>query len=196
VRIVAYTRVSTVDQGESGLGLEAQRRKLQLKAELEDWDLVWESDTLSGRNLDRPGLQRALEMCGDGRADGICVATLDRISRSVVDFGTLMKRAKDEGWNLVALDYGLDLHNPAGKLVANIMVSVAEWERERIGQRVSEALRRKPGYTYPEDVRQRAKELREERWPLWQVAQILTQEGHRPLRGKRITVGSVRAMLR
>jgi DNA invertase Pin-like site-specific DNA recombinase len=61
------------------------------------------------------------------------------VSRSVVDFGRVLQEATREGWNIVALDFGLDLSTPQGKLVANVLISVAEWERDIIAQRTREA---------------------------------------------------------
>jgi len=51
-----------------------------------------------------------------------------------------MARAQAEGWNLVALDLGIDLHTPAGEFMANVMASAAQWERRIIGQRTRDAL--------------------------------------------------------
>lgn len=69
------------------------------------------------------------------------VAKLDRLSRSVVDAGRLLEEARKRGFNVVALDLGLDLSTPTGELVANVLAAVAQWERRMIGVRTSEALR-------------------------------------------------------
>lgn len=58
----------------------------------------------------------------------------------MVDFGRTLAEANKGGWNIVGLDFGLDLSTPQGKLVANVLMSVAEWEREVIGQRTREGL--------------------------------------------------------
>jgi hypothetical protein len=68
------------------------------------------------------------------------VAKLDRLSRSVVDAGRLLEEARKGGFNIVALDLGLDLSTPTGELVANVLAAVAQWERRMIGVRTSEAL--------------------------------------------------------
>lgn len=68
------------------------------------------------------------------------VAKLDRLSRSVVDAGRLLEEARKRGFNIVALDLGLDLSMPTGELVANVLAAVAQWERRMIGVRTSEAL--------------------------------------------------------
>lgn len=53
---------------------------------------------------------------------------------------SLMGRAQSEGWNLVALDLGIDLSTPGGEFLASVMASAAQWERRIIGQRTKEAL--------------------------------------------------------
>ena len=77
---------------------------------------------------------------GAGQADALVVAKLDRLSRSLVDFAGLMEQARQHGWAFIALDLGVDTTTPAGELVANVMASVAQWERRAIGARTREAL--------------------------------------------------------
>lgn len=72
--------------------------------------------------------------------DGIVVAKLDRLSRSVHDFSSILKIASARKWAVVAIDLGVDTSTPTGKLVANVMMSAAEWEREVIGERTSAAM--------------------------------------------------------
>src|SRR5581483_3445214 len=62
------------------------------------------------------------------------------LSRSVIDFARVLEEARKRGFNVVALDLGLDLSTPQGELVANVLASVAQWERRIIGQRTREAL--------------------------------------------------------
>ena len=132
--VVGYVRVSTSDQGESGAGLGAQRSGIVLECERRRWSLLRiEEDVLSGRTLNRPGLQRVLDACRSKEAAGIVVARLDRLSRSVIDFGRLLEEARARGFNIVVLDLGLDLSTPQGELVANVIASVAQWERRVIG---------------------------------------------------------------
>lgn len=88
----------------------------------------------------RPGLAAALKDVESGGIGGIVVAKLDRLSRSLRDFADLMHRAQSRGWNLVALDLGVDLSTAAGEFMANVMASAAQWERRIIGQRTRESL--------------------------------------------------------
>jgi DNA invertase Pin-like site-specific DNA recombinase len=75
-----------------------------------------------------------------GVADVLVVAKLDRLSRSLMDFASLMERSRDEGWSLVALDLGVDTSTPQGEMLASVMTSFAQFERRLIGVRTREAL--------------------------------------------------------
>ena len=88
----------------------------------------------------RPVLGEVLSALRRGEVNAVVVAKLDRLSRSVVDAGRLLEEARRRGFNIVALDLGLDLSTPTGELVANVLAAVAQWERRMIGQRTSEAL--------------------------------------------------------
>ena len=140
--VVAYVRVSTAEQAESGAGLAAQRASIQAEADRRGWTIVeWKEDRgASGKSLDRQSLTEALELIESGKAATLVVAKLDRLSRSLVDFAALMQRARAKGWNLVALDLGIDLSTPAGEFLASVMASAAQWERRIIGQRTREGL--------------------------------------------------------
>jgi len=95
----------------------------------------------SGRSVrNRPGLQRALDACRSGEADGIVAAKVDRLSRSIVDFAGLLEEGRARGFNVVALDLGVDLSTPQGELIAHVVAAVAQWERRMIGQRTRQAL--------------------------------------------------------
>jgi site-specific DNA recombinase len=146
-RIVAYIRVSTEGQAESGLSLEAQRAKVEGYAALYDEsielvDVVIDAG-VSAKSLDRPGLRRVLEMLDRGTADGILVAKLDRLTRSVRDLGDLVDRYFAERCSLLSVADSIDTRSAAGRLVLNVLASVSQWEREAIGERTSDALQAK-----------------------------------------------------
>ena len=140
-KVVGYARVSIEEQGAEGAGIEAQRAAIRAECARRGWILDRiENDVLSGKTLKRPGLQRALDDCRCGKVDGLVVAKLDRLSRSLIDFAVLLEDAKKRGYNVVALDLGVDLSTPAGEMLANVMVNFAQYERRLIGQRTREAL--------------------------------------------------------
>ena len=138
--MIAYIRVSTTEQGISGLGLEAQRQAIMQTAAHRDWRLTFIEDTGSGKDLNRPGLTAALATLRTGGAAGLVIAKLDRLSRSLIDFAALMERARREGWALVSLDLGVDTSTPQGEMLANVMATFAQFERRLISERTKAAL--------------------------------------------------------
>ncbi|WP_298860809.1 recombinase family protein [uncultured Microbacterium sp.] len=199
--MIGYLRVSTEEQVSSGLGLEAQRDTIQRYADAHGWDMVWYVDEgLSAKSLDRPQLQAALTRLHPKKrdVDGIVVAKLDRLSRSVVDFAGVLELARARGWALVAIDLGVDTSSPTGELVANLMMSVAQWERRVIGERTSAAMQaaKRRGVTYgrpsalPQATADRLLKLRK-RHTLAATADRLNAEGHTTATGKPWTLNAV-----
>jgi len=138
---ILYSRVSTEDQLSSGLGLADQRERLESEARRHGWSFTHYTDTGSGRTLHhRPDITTALDALDAGHYGVLVVAKLDRVSRSVLDFASVLKRAKTHGWSFVALDLGVDTSTPTGELVAGILMTVAQWERRVISERTTAAL--------------------------------------------------------
>jgi DNA invertase Pin-like site-specific DNA recombinase len=119
VRAVTYRRASTREQGDSGLGLEAQRATLARYLDYKQWAHIEDfSDVSSARKTNgRKGLKAALALLDRGEADVLVVSRLDRLSRSVVDFGDLMARARKgkHKWAVVALDLDIDTTTATGR---------------------------------------------------------------------------------
>ena len=141
--LVGYLRVSTDGQAESGLGLEAQRHQLEQYAALYGLELgeVVVDAGYSARSLERPGIRRVLELLESGQGGGVIVSKLDRLTRSVRDMGSLVERYFADGrLRLVSVGEQVDTSTAAGRLVLNVLTSVAEWERETIGERTRAAL--------------------------------------------------------
>jgi DNA invertase Pin-like site-specific DNA recombinase len=95
---------------------------------------------LSAKDLNRPALMRALARLDKGEADLLMVSKLDRLSRSVKDFGGLLERAGKRKWSVLCLDLGVDTTTPVGEFTANVVVSASQYERRLIGQRTKDAL--------------------------------------------------------
>jgi DNA invertase Pin-like site-specific DNA recombinase len=142
MRMLAYTRVSTAEQADNGHGLPAQRAAIEAEAARRgDWTLEWVEDRgVSAKSTRRFGLTYALARLDAGDADGLVVARLDRLSRSLLDLLTLLERAKRNDWKLVCLDPALDMTTAAGRLSAHVLFAVAEWERDIIRERTREGL--------------------------------------------------------
>jgi DNA invertase Pin-like site-specific DNA recombinase len=142
MRVAAYARVSTTEQGESGAGLEAQRSAIAAVCDARGWTIVHDGhDVASGKTRrKRPGLDDAIAVCERGDADALIVAKLDRLSRSALDFAALLERAQRRGWDVVALDLGVDTSTPQGEMFAHMLIAFAQYERRLIGQRTKDAL--------------------------------------------------------
>ena len=148
-RAVGYVRVSTEQQAETGVSLDAQAEKIRAMAVVRDADLV---DTVtdagvSAKDLNRAGLARVLALVDKRQVDMVIVAKLDRLTRSVRDLGDLLEQFERRDVSLVSVAESLDTGTAAGRLVLNVMASVSQWEREVIGERTREALahKRSPG---------------------------------------------------
>ena len=131
-KFVSYLRVSTKRQGESGLGLEAQRAAVEAWLNGGNWQLVDEHvEVESGKRDDnRPALAKAFEACRAYNAK-LVIAKLDRLSRDAHFLLGLQKA----GVEFVAVDMP-----HANRLTVGIMALVAEQEREAISQRTKAAL--------------------------------------------------------
>jgi DNA invertase Pin-like site-specific DNA recombinase len=195
-RVIAYLRVSTDEQATNGGGLDAQRTALEAEFERRGWaNVEWASDAgASGKDLHRPGIERALERLTNDEADILAVAKLDRLSRSLLDFASLMDRATREGWSLIALDMGLDLSTPSGELMAAVLASFAQFERRLIGERTKAGLaaKRNAGtlrgrigrpLTLERGTRRRVQDLRDSGLTYAAIAEQLNAEGVPTARG-------------
>ena len=140
--VVGYVRVSTDEQGSNGSSLKSQRQAIAEECERRGWALVRvEEDVQSAKSMrKRPGLQRALEAVEDDEASALVVAKLDRLSRSLIDFATLVERSRKRGWEIVVLDLAVDTTTPNGEAMAGMLAVFAQWERRLIGQRTREGL--------------------------------------------------------
>ncbi|MDV7088672.1 recombinase family protein [Rhodococcus opacus] len=137
--MLGYLRVSTDEQARSGLGLAAQEAALVAEAERRGWELtILRDEGASGKQVN-PGLRNALEQLASGLADGLVVAKMDRVSRSLLHAVEILDTAKSQGWALVVLDLGVDLTTPAGRALAGTMAVFAEFERELIRERTRAA---------------------------------------------------------
>lgn len=130
-KFVSYLRVSTEEQGRSGLGIAAQRKAVTDYLNGGRWQLVAEfEEHESGKRADRPQLNAALVACRKHKAT-LVIAKLDRLSRNVHFLSGLMESNVD----FVCAD------NPnANRLTIHILAAVAEEERRLISQRTIAAL--------------------------------------------------------
>lgn len=131
MKLIAYHRVSTAKQGQSGLGLEAQASAINGYAErVRGQVLATFTEIESGKQNSRPELTKALHLA---RVTGatVVIAKLDRLSRNAAFLLTL----RDSGVRFVAADMP-----DANELTVGVMALIAQHEREAIAKRTTEAL--------------------------------------------------------
>jgi DNA invertase Pin-like site-specific DNA recombinase len=130
-QFVSYLRVSTVRQGISGLGLEAQREAVATYLNGGKWKLVREVVEIeSGKHNDRPAIAEALRLCRLHRAT-LIIAKLDRLARNVHFISSLM----ESGVEFTAVDFP-----QANRLTVHMLAAVAEHEAAMISARTKAAL--------------------------------------------------------
>jgi DNA invertase Pin-like site-specific DNA recombinase len=134
-KYVTYMRVSTAEQGKSGLGLEAQKRDISIFLDTYSevpFEVIGEfTDVLSGTDDDRPELAKAIALAKKAGAD-LLVAKLDRLSRRVSFIAKLMEDPK--------LSFRVAQMPHADKFQLHVYAALAEQERDFISKRTKAAL--------------------------------------------------------
>lgn len=140
--IYGYARVSTNGQARDGTSLEDQIQKLRDAGADEIY-----SESCTGTNLNRPQLSTLIDTINPG--DKLIVTKLDRLSRSVIDGSTIIRKLHQQGISIHVLNMGLIDNSSIGRLLLNVLLSFAEFERDTILERLQEGkeiARQKPGY--------------------------------------------------
>ena len=126
--IVGYARVSTVGQS-----LDVQLSKLQAFG----CDPIF-SDKHTGTTADRPSLKECRNYLRKG--DSLVITKMDRLARSTYHLTQIAEELKNKGADLVVLDQNIDTSTPTGKLLFNMLASIAEFETEIRKERQTEGI--------------------------------------------------------
>ena len=100
--------------------------------------LVFQDKGYSGKNTDRPDFQRMISAVRRGEIGKIVVYRLDRISRSITDFGRIWETLKDNGAEFVSVNEKFDTSTPVGRAMVYIIMVFAQLERETIAERIKD----------------------------------------------------------
>ena len=131
-----YARVST-ESGDQAHALEQQLHRLRSKAADLGEPVEEFVDVMSGTRDDRPELRRLLHACETGQLTTVLCTRLDRMSRSTVHGGKLLRLFNQQHWpNLICLDQPIDLATASGRFYAGLLMGMAQMESELIGERV------------------------------------------------------------
>lgn len=208
-RLIGYVRVGPMEPRAERPRLDTQRAAIAETCAARGWDVVRiEEDVRSGRTRRRPGLRRAFAACRAGEADGVIVATLDRLTYDVADLAEIVSEAVRDGVAIVALDPEVDLDSDRGATVGAVLAEAARWTPRSLVRRAEVLARRvhdeapvvrragRPSST-PQDVAERIRQMRAEGQTLQAICDTLNGEGVPTPRGGALwRPTSLRAILR
>jgi site-specific DNA recombinase len=142
--IGAYLRVSTDEQAESGLGIEAQRGQVRAMATVKGWPAPFEyvDNGVSGAKdvKDRPQLKRLMVDVASGKTDAVIIPSLDRLGRRTRIILQLVDDFAERGVTLVSCRESFDTSTPTGQFVLTILAGLAQMERDLASARTKAAL--------------------------------------------------------
>lgn len=143
--VAIYVRVSTKSQDQ-----RSQLPDLERWASTQDDEIVWYRDTATGKTMDRPRWNKLVEAIKAGNVSKVVVWRLDRLGRTAKGLTALFDELCQRRVGLFSLKDSLDLSTPAGRLMANVLASVAAYETEVRAERVQagQAVARQQGKTW------------------------------------------------
>lgn len=147
VRCAIYTRKSTeegLDQDFNSLDAQRDAAESYIRSQKhEGWEQLteyYDDGGFSGGNLDRPALRRLLADIEAGKIDCVVVYKVDRLSRSLLDFARIMAIFEQYHVAFVSVTQQFNTATSMGRLVLNVLLSFAQFEREMIGERVRDKI--------------------------------------------------------
>jgi len=138
---VGYVRVSTSEQADSGLGLEAQRRRITAYCEAQGYLLagIMADEGVSGKTLNRPGLKQAVSMLMPGRI--LVALKLDRLTRGGArGLDELTEQVLGTGGDWATVEGSYDTSSAMGRFMMRLVAEIAQLEREQTAERTVQAL--------------------------------------------------------
>ena len=146
-RCAIYTRKSTDENLQDSFNsLDAQREAAEAyiqSQKMNGWRLLpdrYDDGGYSGGNMNRPGLKKLLEDVKAGKIDIVIVYKLDRLSRSICDFAELSKVFDKHGTSFVSVTQEINTTTSSGRMMLNILVTFAQYEREVIAERIRDKM--------------------------------------------------------
>jgi site-specific DNA recombinase len=147
VRCAIYTRKSTEEGLEQEFNsLDAQRESAEafIRSQThEGWTCLpdrYDDGGFTGGNMERPALQRLLADIAAGKIDLVVTYKVDRLSRSLLDFAKMMETFEQHGVSFVSITQQFNSATSMGRLVLNVLLSFAQFEREIIAERTRDKM--------------------------------------------------------
>jgi DNA invertase Pin-like site-specific DNA recombinase len=190
-RVLGYACLRSDGDGAAQLEVQSQLIAIEKYCERRGWELlkvVRDVEAPTGKSLARPGLGYALDRIAEGQASCLMVSKLERLTRSVVEFGALLEWFREAEARLVVLDQRLDTYSPAGRTTAETIVALGTWEREKLSARARRGRNAAPWTARPavgQDpaLLKRVVTMRDQGMTLQAIADALNRDGVPTLRG-------------
>ena len=146
-RCAIYTRKSSeegLEQDFNSLAAQREACEAYIRSQAhEGWKQLpdqFDDGGFSGGNMDRPALKQLIDLVSDGRVDIIVVYKIDRLTRSLTDFAKLAEVLEKQGVSFVSVTQQFNTTNSMGRLMLNVLLSFAQFEREITGERIRDKI--------------------------------------------------------
>ncbi|MBS3678962.1 recombinase family protein [Ornithinibacillus massiliensis] len=137
--IALYCRVSTDEQARDGVSLAEQQERLKAYCTAMGWNeepILFIDDGYSAKSLERPQLKKLINEVTSGHISKVLITKLDRISRKLKDLLEIIDLFQEHEVSFISISESFDTNTPSGRLTLQVLGAVAEFERERIRERV------------------------------------------------------------
>jgi len=138
--IAAYIRVSTDEQADKGNSLTEQQERLSAYCKAMGWPepIFYIDDGYSAKNLNRPAIKRLLEDVQQNKIDIVLTSKLDRLCRNLLDLLQVIELFNAHNCSYISASESFDTSTASGRLTLQLLGTFAEFERERISERVKD----------------------------------------------------------
>lgn len=218
-QVAIYCRVSTEEQATEGYSISAQLQTLRQYAQLYGWEITGEyvDEGISGKNISgRPAIQKLIADVDKNKFQAVLVWKISRLSRNMLDTLTLLDLFEDNGVKFISYSENFDTGSPIGRLVVQLMASIAEMERNTLSENVKLGMKQRAlegswngGIIFGYDVIEKelvinekeasiirlAFELYAEGKGLKAIANHLNKAGYRTKRGHHFSINGVAQIL-
>jgi DNA invertase Pin-like site-specific DNA recombinase len=188
--VVGYVSVGEEERLANGGGYAEQKQAIETfcrERRLRLVEIVRDVEGVSSRTAPAPGLQHACEVLAAGKARGLVVQGLGRLTRSPARLALLLRWLSDADRALVAIDDELDTLSAGGRRTARTLIEVGDWDRERSHRRAQDRNHNggsgRPAVRDLPELHARIAAMREEGLSLHAIADTLNGEGVPTLRG-------------
>ncbi len=217
--VAIYCRVSTEEQASEGYSINAQLQTLRQYTQLYGWKIAEEyvDEGISGKNIKgRPAMTRLVADVEKDKFQAVLVWKISRLSRNMLDTLTLLDKFEDYGVKFISYSENFDTGSPIGRLVVQLMASIAEMERNTLSENVKLGMKQRAlegswnggvvfGYDAIEKeliINQREAEVVQLIYKLYAegkglkaIANHLNNAGHRTKRNRHFSINGVATIL-